>query len=105
MPNDEPPADYTGPLAKKNDPATSHEAGRKIRRKLGKHHKRTFECVLATPGMTARELAEHHKFKDIRDINRRLSECVKLGLIRIGETRPCLHTGHKAMTWYPVDQK
>lgn len=96
---------YGGPLARQSHPQTSKDAGEAIRQQLAALHEWTVACVTESPGLTQAELAAKYCPTDPRKIGRRLSECVKLGLLRVGEARKCSLTGRAAMTWWTVEAK
>lgn len=97
------PDQYGGALARATDPQTSKDAAEAIRGELAELHRWTVECVTKSPGLTQAELAEIYCATDPRRIGRRLSELVKLGLLRVGETRKCTRTGRAAQTWRLVE--
>ncbi len=93
------------PLARHSDPDTSHEAADLIKPSLNRLRAWAVSCVLATPGLTARELSERHCPGDPKRIDRRLGECERLGTVRRGEPRACTVGGRRAATWWPITPK
>lgn len=92
-----------GNLARGSDPQTSHLAAASISEALPNLQRWAVECVTATPGKTAMELARLHCPMDPRRIGRRLNECEALGTLRRGAKRPCDITKRQAETWWPVE--
>lgn len=93
----------TPPLFRRNDPATSREAGEHMIEsgKLAEAQSRVLEMVRRAPGLTSLMLAEVAGEWDPRVINRRLPELERLGLVRRGEAKR-QGTGRRAVTWWPV---
>jgi hypothetical protein len=91
-------------LARRGDPDTSQEAAEGIVGKLGPLQERALNILRQMPGATARELSAFAKDQDPATIRRRLSELTRLGLVRMGESRPCSVTGMRSQTWYPTGE-
>lgn len=89
-------------LARAEDPVESKLAAAQVAPTVGEKQAWTAECVRQSPGRTAMELARLYCPDDPRRIGRRLGECVKRGLVKHGEARPCSITKKRAMTWLPV---
>jgi hypothetical protein len=96
------------PIARRNDPDTSHLAGDSITRSgaRGKQQDRAAAAVHEFPGKTSFELADLiTRDSETRDwvrfmLAKRLPECV--GRVRKGAARACRITGRQAMTWWPA---
>lgn len=88
------------PLFRSTDPDTSRLAAESIAPKLPCLRDWTAECVRQTPHKTQRELGAIHCPEDLRKIGRRLNECVRLELVRLGVPRKCTVTGKMAQTYY-----
>ena len=86
------------PRAANVDPATSHEAARKIAEHADKQAEVVAEAVIANPGHTSAELASMHGL-DRHMVARRLPEAERAGWVRRGAAKVCSVTGHKALTW------
>jgi hypothetical protein len=93
-------------LARKTDPATSHQAAQQIERN-GRAAKQRDACLLwvnQRPGSTAAEIAALAELE--RHVpSRRLPELRDAGLVVNGPARECSVQHTKAMTWLPVDKK
>ncbi len=90
------------PLARTDDPETSHLAAAEIVPHLADLHRWAVECVTQSPGQTQRELGATYCPTDPRKIGRRLNELERIGRLRRGTERPCTISGRMAETWYPV---
>ena len=91
-------------LARSTDPDTSKEAGEAIQSHLPRLHAWTVECVTKKPGLTQAELGAIFCALDPRKIGRRLPECVRKGLIKVGPIRKCTITKRSAQTYEPVEK-
>jgi len=89
-------------LARRHDPAQSHEAARGIVKHLGTLQQEVFEAIKAHPHKTLNELSELCGLRDPRKYGRRLNELRKAGRIREYEIRRCAITGRKAAVWEVV---
>lgn len=87
------------PLARRTDPATSHEAGQAIRSELPSEKARALRYVTTFPDQTAVELAEIAGDRDVRRIHRRLTELVREDRVIVSGSRKCTHTGRRAQTY------
>lgn len=94
--------EYKGSLARNTDHETSKESAADIRVSLAELHVWATACVKESPGKTQAELGQIYCPTDPRKIGRRLSECVKLGMMKIGEVRRCTKTGRSAQTYFVV---
>jgi len=85
-----------------NDPPTSALAGRAAESSglARMQRSRCMEAVIATPGLTAREIEDRTGIK----AHKRLPELREAGLIANGPSRRCRVTGRRAMTWLPLTQ-
>lgn len=92
-------------LSRSTDPATSHEAARKLERG-GEAHTQRMECVRAVrehPGKTPYEIARILGCDGIIP-GKRLPDARKKGLVKNGAPRECSIRGSKAMTWWPGER-
>lgn len=94
--------------AAKADPATSHEAARRMVEsgKLNEQGEAVLALVLRWPGRTSAELAANAEAKRIPGIDRhivarRLPEIERSGRIFRGAAVVCKANGTKAQTWWP----
>ena len=89
------------PLHRRDDPETSigaierfHESGkRKTQCDL------LLEAIRRREGMTAAEIGAEVGLTQVQ-ANRRLPDLMNDGLVRQGETRPCLIIGNPCVTWW-----
>jgi hypothetical protein len=89
--------------ARAKDPATSHEAARKVEKDgvAQDQRSRCLAIVQQSPGLTAGEIQAKLGFL----AHKRLPELRDLYLIRNGEPRKCTVNGTRQMTWWPVDER
>jgi hypothetical protein len=100
FPPSPPPADdYSRPLRRNSDPATSHEAARYAADRLGEWHQRALEAVRGCQGGTASEIAASIGDATNHNLSRRLPELERLGLVVRGPARECRVTHRSAATW------
>lgn len=91
-----PPAKH---LARRTDPATSHDAARGIVGSLGRLQAEALAAIRRHPAHTATELADLAGIRDPRVLNRRISELAADGrIVCVGE-RACRVTGRRARIW------
>lgn len=88
-------------LARRTDPATSHEAAEKV--DLAKGEWLALEAVRDCPGWTARELDARFAPKSDRAIGKRLCLLERSGKVYRGVRRRCRVTGNNATTWWPEE--
>jgi len=88
---------------RKHDPPTSALAGREAESSglARMQRSRCLEAVIATPGLTAREIENRTGIK----AHKRLPELREAGLIANGPSRTCRVTGRRAMTWLPPNHR
>lgn len=92
------------PSAGTRDPVTSFEAAERVN-KSGRRQaniERVYKAVQNHSGYTSRELSyivdlERH------EVARRLSDLLKMGLVRQGGKRTCMKAGTMAVTWLPTE--
>ena len=97
------------PLARANDPATSHEAaveltgsGARGRQKdIVLMRLRRMRTMLNAPPPTSAEFAWIHGL-DRYMVARRLPDLERDGFVEKGQSRRCTRTGRRAMTWVVV---
>lgn len=92
-------------LARRKDPATSHDSARAVERK-GKAHSDREACLQAVrqhPGKTAYEIAAILGIEGIIP-GKRLPELRKPHLVKNGPPRICAVRKSKAMTWWPGER-
>lgn len=92
--------------ARRDDPGTSHDAGRMIE-KTGaarRHRDEVLAKVRLLPGRTSAELEDFLGWPRYR-AGKRLPELRRAGLIRNGTPRKCTVTNITSQTWYPVDEQ
>lgn len=92
------------PIARANDPESSHCAGEEITAS-GRRQQQiamTISVVRKHPGHTSMELSEITGVCRFV-LARRLPEAVTAGAVVKGIQRPCSVTGKLALTWLPVD--
>jgi hypothetical protein len=89
--------------ARATDPATSWEAAETMvsSGKRALQQAAAEQAVKLNPGHTSAELARYCAL-DRYQLARRLPEAESAGLVRRGESRKCMATGHSATTWWPV---
>lgn len=94
------------PLAAAADPGTSHGAAARVKAKADDQAARVAALVAAHPGCTSLELANRSTDAELDrfTIARRLSVAEGKGLVRRGDARECRQSGHKALTWWPVER-
>lgn len=92
------------PIARANDPESSHRAGEEITASGRRQQQiaQTINAVRRFPGRTSLELSELTGLCRFA-LARRLPEAVTAGAIVKGIQRPCSVTGKLALTWLPVD--
>lgn len=97
---------YQPRLAANADPGTSHAAAAKVRAKADDQAARVAALVKAHPGCTSLEMANRSTDAELDrfTIARRLSVAETRGLVRRGDARDCRQSGHKALTWWPVER-
>lgn len=86
------------PVARNSDPATSHEAARKVRPSRATQQRTILAGVEQFPNHTSAELAERLGL-DRYVVARRLPELRSALKVQNGEARVCLETGNRAITW------
>lgn len=88
------------PLARKTDPATSHEAAREHKEsgRAAKSAAAVLAAVNRFPGSTAVELASKAGL-DRYEVSRRLADLYRHMIVRHGKVRECTINGRKMMTW------
>jgi hypothetical protein len=87
------------PKARRTDPQTSQEAAERFDPTA--HRAMIFTGIVAHPGLTCAELAQHIGLGYFQ-ISKRMKEIEKMGLIVPGETRICSVNGSRMRTWNPV---
>lgn len=96
-------------LARRNDPATSKAAAKQIAPSLSRLQRRTLDVIREHPGRTSQELARAVGDRDIRTLNRRISELKKSGRIVArtenddGTKTKCSITGCSAARYWAVE--
>lgn len=92
-----------GASARSTDPASSHQAARRVTAsgKADAHCQVCLEAVIAVPGRTSAEIAKATGLER-HEAARRLSDLKARGLARQGEQRPCRTNGRMAVTWWSV---
>ena len=90
------------PIARRNDPSTSHEAAEHIERTGARasQQRAVMHLVERFPGHTSAELAAKSSL-DRWTLARRLPELRSAWRVKNGDKRVCGATGLRAMTWYP----
>lgn len=88
--------------ARTTDPETSKAGAVYAAPSLPELQRWAAQCVIASPGRTANELAALYCPTDPRTIGRRLGEAERKGLVRRGTVRKCERSGRQAATWWPV---
>lgn len=88
--------------ARRTDPETSHIAAQQIEERGTAHIQRQIiaEVVAAHPGLTAGEIPKYCDL-DYFQVNKRLGEIERLGLIVRGEKRECTVRTSQQQTWWP----
>ena len=88
------------PIARHNDPETSHAAAEEITKSgaRGRQAMEVLEALRQHPSSTSAELAEASGI-DRYVTARRLPELEKAGFVARSLIRPCKATGRKALTW------
>ena len=88
------------PVARRSDPASSHQAAAEITRdgSRARQQRVVLETVLRNPDHTAFELTRFCEL-DRYQIQRRLSEMASTGLVEKGPARVCSITGRQAVVW------
>jgi len=88
--------------ARRTDPATSHQAARKVEATgaAGEQRALCLKAVHEHPGSTAAEIATFLNIERHAP-SRRLSELRRGGLVYNGEPRRCRVVGSRCMTWWP----
>jgi predicted HTH transcriptional regulator len=91
---------FNNPIARQQDPETSHEAAEFITTTgiRANQCRWVLKAVLATPGLTASELAKRHNI-DHPIMHKRLPDLRKKGLVCNLTKRTCAITRRTAMTW------
>jgi predicted ArsR family transcriptional regulator len=92
--------------ARREDPATSHEAAQGVESSGKAHDQRSLclERVKRCPGETAAEIAAAlHIERHIP--SRRLPELRDAGLVKNGTSRVCGVMGRQSMTWLPETER
>lgn len=92
--------------ARREDPATSHEAAEGVEASGKANDQRSLclERVRRYPGETAAEIAAAlHIERHIP--SRRLPELRDAGLVKNGQTRVCGVMGRQSMTWIPETER
>lgn len=87
--------------ARKSDPATSHQAAKRVRGKVAEIRRKVAAAVRRFPGSTAVELATKAPEVDRYDYSRQLPMVEREGLIRRGKARKCTIRGTAMLTWEP----
>lgn len=93
--------DFDGPIARKTDPQTSHQAAKAFT-DSGKRHGQCleiFELVRRWPRRTSAELAHISEKFDRYQIARRLPDLERAGLVRKGIARECRVNKTQAHEW------
>ena len=92
------------PKCHRNDPATSSEAAKRIRRsgKLRTQRQRTLEALRVCNGATHAELGLSMGVHWLIPA-RRLSELERFGYVRKGQARICRVKGTRCTTWWIND--
>ena len=96
------------PAAHTHDPATSHEAARRVTDsgRRGHHADIVFGLVSLNPGKTAVELWQcagpeiQSRLREKQEVRRRLTDLLATGRIRRGEPRICVISGTRQVTWF-----
>jgi hypothetical protein len=90
-------------LARNTDPISSHLAAHDIIASGTRtaHHRLISKAVVANPGCTAAELAQHVGLSHVQT-SRRMKECEGIGWISRGDLRTCKVGGRLAGTWWPT---
>lgn len=88
------------PIARNNDPSTSHEAAREISQggARARQQRIVLQAVKEHPGLTSFELSRVCGL-DRYQTGRRCPELEKAGLVVKGEARTCTVSGRMATTW------
>jgi len=88
-------------LARRDDPATSHEAAMDLHRTgtIGEMMSDALARMKAAPGSTASEL---DPWGVGSRIGKRLNDLRKVGLAKVEGSRACRVTGKRAQLWWPV---
>ena len=98
---------YDGPLARADDPDTSHEAASKARKAIAWQNLMSLAAVTTWPGSTTNELAKHlsesgeQHWRYYADFLHKRLPCM-VDSVRKGEARLCKVTGSRACVWYPI---
>lgn len=91
------------PIARRDDPTTSHLAAADITRsgKRAVQQATVLALVEEHPGRTSAELAARSNRIDRWAAARRLPELRAAGLVQNGPPKACAVTGKQALTWFP----
>lgn len=90
------------PVAKRHDPASSHEAGRSVDR--ASQCAAVLECLTDSPGVTGAELAARYGM-DVYQVRRRLSDLKATGRAYQEGSTKCSVTGRTSVLWFPEYQQ
>lgn len=91
------------PIARRNDPSTSHEAAEHITKTGARasQQRAVLALVEQWPGHTSAELAAKSTL-DRWTVARRLPELRAVYFVKNGDARTCNITGRSGLTWYPA---
>ena len=101
---DNPLFDRAAPIARPEDPSSSHEAAQEITESgtRSAQCRAALELVRANPSSTSLELANLGDL-DRYQLARRLADLRNAGQVENGEQRRCLVSGRNALTWSAVE--
>lgn len=89
-------------LARREDPATSHEAAEAIAGRLPTLQQEVLALVIRHPRRTCSELADLGGYRDPRKVGRRLPELEALGMVKRLPKRACAVTKTPAAVWEEI---
>jgi hypothetical protein len=96
--------DQPAPLARRHDPATSHQAAAEVQPQLGRAQWLLVDGFrrLGRASTAAEAAAKAHEIdptKSTETYRKRTAECVRLKYLRVAGTRKCSITGKNATTY------
>ena len=102
--------DIVFPMARKTDPATSHQSAKEYEKVLSTRRQEVLDLVMSKPGKTAGEYGRiffgMHPDRPIASCSAtphcRLGELEKLGYVYRGKVRKCTDSDRQCITWYPI---